>query len=284
MKLKIIVLSLLAGLFMVSPANSQQGEFLRRSLDEVTIFQSDISTPTADYKAIFGKGDPDHTMLKGIERYGYLTVKPGGLTKIISFEQEEQIYFVREGTGILHYGKIQIPVSKNDFVYLPAGIKHGLSNPRESDMEVIVMGFRIPPDSVIKPTPKIMIASSDDIEYQVVGNHPPSTLFKLMLGTINSKRDRLAASYQVNSLFIMDFAPGGTNKPHSHPIEEEIYFVLRGQGDMVAGGNKDAEKRHRTKEGDAFFFPRNTLVGFYNDSTKCIDHPLILAVRSKYPQ
>jgi quercetin dioxygenase-like cupin family protein len=81
----------------------------------------------------------------------------------------------------------------------------------------------------------------------------------------------------------MDFEPGATNSPHQHPAEEEIYFVLRGHGEMVAGGTKEAENRVPTKAGDAFFFPRNILVGFYNDPKECEEHALILAVRSKYP-
>jgi quercetin dioxygenase-like cupin family protein len=129
-----------------------------------------------------------------------------------------------------------------------------------------------------------MIASANDVQLQVVGNHPPSTQFKLMMGAIDSKRDRLSAAYQVNSLFIMDFAPGGTNKPHRHKSEEEIYFVLKGKGEMVAGGTPEKENRLMAKEGDAFFFPANTLVGFYSDSTQCTEHALILAVRSKLPK
>ena len=43
----------------------------------------------------------------------------------------------------------------------------------------------------------------------MLGQHGPTTQFQLLMGTNESKRDRLAASYQVNSLFIMDFAPAG---------------------------------------------------------------------------
>lgn len=39
----------------------------------------------------------------------------------------------------------------------------------------------------------------------------------------------------MGSLFLMDFAPGGTHIPHSHGREEEIHLGLRGSGEMVAG-------------------------------------------------
>jgi mannose-6-phosphate isomerase-like protein (cupin superfamily) len=86
------------------------------------------------------------------------------------------------------------------------------------------------------------------------------------------------------SLFIMDFAPGGTNIPHHHEREEEIYYVLRGHGDMVAGGGADGnEGRYPAKEGDAYFIRLNTTVGFYSGSKAGEEHDLILAVRSSFP-
>ena len=88
---------------------------------------------------------------------------------------------------------------------------------------------------------------------------------------------------QMVSLFIMDFSPTGTNIPHHHESEEEIYYVLRGHGDMVAGGGADGnEGRYPAREGDAFFLRLNTTVGFYSGSTGG-DHDLILAVRSRFP-
>jgi mannose-6-phosphate isomerase-like protein (cupin superfamily) len=75
-----------------------------------------------------------------------------------------------------------------------------------------------------------------------------------------------------------------TNIPHHHEMEEEIYYVLRGHGDMVAGGGADGnEGRYPAKEGDAYFIRLNTTVGFYSGSKAGEDHDLILAVRSSFP-
>jgi mannose-6-phosphate isomerase-like protein (cupin superfamily) len=81
----------------------------------------------------------------------------------------------------------------------------------------------------------------------------------------------------------MDFAPGGTNFPHHHETAEEIYLVVDGEGEMVAGGGVDGiEGRHAAKPGDAYFFRQNCTVGFYNqDKAGAKAH--ILAVRSKVP-
>ena len=131
--------------------------------------------------------------------------------------------------------------------------------------------------------PKPMLASADDVGLQVLGQHGPTTQFKLLMGNTRSLRDKLAAAQQINSLFMMDFAPGGTNIPHTHPVEEEIYYMLRGNGEMVAGGTTDNEVRYSCKEGDAFYFAPKTLIGYYSAAREGQPHDLILAVRSPYP-
>jgi len=88
----------------------------------------------------------------------------------------------------------------------------------------------------------------------------------------------------VNSLFIMGFALAGTNIPHNHPVEEEIYFLLRGSGDMVAGLDANGkEERHPVTAGAAFFFKPGTEVGYYSHAREGQEHGLMLAVRSRVP-
>ena len=263
--------------------NAQDEAFLKRSVESVSPTSSDISTETAHYKALFGTGDKDSPIVKGIKRFGHLTIEPDGSSRPVTYEREEQVYYILDGTGILHYGTQEIPVSKNDFMYLPVGVEHGLSNPRERDLKVMVMGYEIPEDREVAPTEKLNVASADDVDLQILGQHGPTTQFKLLMGTTRSKRDRIATAYQVNSLFMMDFATGGTNIPHRHGREEEIYFVLSGNGEMVAGGTPEEEIRHQAKEGDAFFFSRDILIGFYSGNIEGEPHAQILAVRSRYP-
>jgi mannose-6-phosphate isomerase-like protein (cupin superfamily) len=103
-----------------------------------------------------------------------------------------------------------------------------------------------------------------------------------MMGDTTSKRDRLAAGRLLVSLYVMTFQPGGTNFPHHHDNEEEIYVLLDGSGDMVAGsGVNGVEGRYPAKAGDAYFYRLNCTVGFYNS----MQGPArILAVRSTYPR
>jgi mannose-6-phosphate isomerase-like protein (cupin superfamily) len=146
------------------------------------------------------------------------------------------------------------------------------------------MGFKLIPDTCKRKSTEIMIANTDEVKFQILPSHGPTTQFQLLLGTTESTRDKLAAACQVTSLFIMDFASGGTNNPHRHDDEEEIYLILRGHGDIVAGEKEGgAELRHSSSEGDVYFYSPKTLIGFYSGNNPDEDHARILAVRFKYP-
>lgn len=258
--------------------------FLRRSVADVPEQAIDLSTATAHYKPLFGVGDPNVQNVRGIVRFGELTVTPGGSSKTVSDQDAEGVLCILAGRGTLHYGQEKASLKQNDFVYLPTGIEHGVSNPSQEPLRLLVMTFRIPEGVEVPATPKLMMANADDVRLQVLPSHGPTTQFKLLMGTTQSKRDKLAVAQQVNSLFLMDFAAGGTNIPHRHAKEEEIYYVLRGHGDMVAGADAaKKEIRYPAKQGDAYYFARNTLIGFYSGNKEDEGHAQILAVRWPLP-
>ena len=142
--------------------------FLRRSISSAAEKTMDVSSPTCHYKPLFGAGDTQGSSLKGIARFGEITVDPGGASKSVAYPREEQAYFVEEGTGELQFGDGKYPLRRNDFLYLPAGIGHGLSNAGRAPLKVIVMGFKLAAaptgDSLSKP----QIANTDDVKKQVV--------------------------------------------------------------------------------------------------------------------
>lgn len=258
--------------------------FLRRSVWKIQEQSNDLSSATAHYKPIFGTGDPNVGDVKGIVRFGELTVEPAGSSKMTCYEDTEGIFFILAGRGVLRYGQENVAIKQNDFVYLPVGVEHGISNPSGKPLRLLVMGFKIPTGKKVLSTSERMMANADDVPLQVLASHGPTTRFKLLMGTTRSKRDKLAAAQQVNSLFLMDFAAGGTNIPHRHNKEEEIYYVLRGHGDIVAGSNvAKKEIRHPAQQGDAFYFSSGTLIGFYSGMEEGEPHAQILAVRWPVP-
>ena len=146
------------------------------------------------------------------------------------------------------------------------------------------MTFRIPPSiSIGNPSSQPMIVNLDDVKEETVEGHPTSVLYKLLVGPRSGKRDAIDEAYVVTSLFWMNFAPGGTNFPHHHETAEEIYLVLEGEGQIVAGSGMDGiAGRYPAKAGDAYYFRPNCTVGFYNQN-KPGAKAHILAVRSRIP-
>src|ERR1700736_900381 len=156
-------LLLLVGVAVRAAEHPVDPTFLRRSISGVAEKTMDISSPTCHYKPLFGAGDSQASALKGIARFGEITVDPGGASKSVAYPREEQAYFVEEGAGELQFGDGKYPLRRNDFLYLPAGIGHGLSNSGRTPLRVIVRGFALsaaPAGDALSAPP---IANTDDV-------------------------------------------------------------------------------------------------------------------------
>ena len=80
------------------------------------------------YRPLFGAGDAQARLLKSIARYGELTLDAGGSSALVSYPAEEQIYYILSGTGAVTCDDAREPVKANDFLYLPPGSRHGVTN------------------------------------------------------------------------------------------------------------------------------------------------------------
>jgi mannose-6-phosphate isomerase-like protein (cupin superfamily) len=258
--------------------------WLHRYVPDLHQTKVSLSSESCDYRPVFGEGDPDNRILRSVSRFGEMTLRAHGSCQSTSYEREEELYFVLQGNPTPHYGERTYPMRANDFTYLPPGVKHWLTNDADQPAQVVIMGFKIPAKiSIGAPPPELKIVNLNSLKEETVDGHPNSVLYKLMAGPRTGKRDAIDEAYVVTSLFWMNFAPGGTNFPHHHETAEEIYLVIDGEGEIVAGGGVDGvEGRHPAKAGDAYYFRSNCTVGFYNqDKPGTKAH--ILAVRSKIP-
>ena len=255
--------------------------FLYRDASAVGEKKSDITTKTCHYRALFGQGDSDTSVVVGVSRYGEAVIDPNGICSLVQYPDEDQVYVVLEGTGSLKYGDAIVSLKKEDYLYIPSTIPHALSNKSDIPLTVIIMGFRTKGFEKTQLPPHPLKANIEDVPTTTVSGHPDSTRYRLLMGDVDSRRDRIAAGRVLTSLFLMEIAPGGTNFPHHHEREEEIYLVLSGHGVMVAGSGMDGiAGRHPAKAGDAYFFRLNCTVGYYSAANV---KSRILAVRSWYP-
>jgi mannose-6-phosphate isomerase-like protein (cupin superfamily) len=272
---------LMAALPLLAAERTVDPTFLHRYIPDVREQHSDITTATCHYKPVFGSGDAQARVPRGVARFGEIDIDAGGNCEGVAYPAEEQAYVILDGGGSLDYGGEKVAVRKHDFFYLPPGVRYTLSS--ASGARIVVMGFKIPAGTRVAPPAKPLIANFDAVKWQTVGGHPDSVLYQLLMGDTQSKRDKIAAGQVITSLFIMEFESGGTNFPHHHDSAEEIYLVLDGSGEMVADGGMDGvEGRHPARAGDAYFFRLNCTVGFYA-SKDATPKARILAVRSRYP-
>jgi mannose-6-phosphate isomerase-like protein (cupin superfamily) len=255
--------------------------FLYRDTSAVGEKKSDITTATCHYRPLFGQGDSDTSVVVGVARYGEAVIDPNGVCAPVQYPDEDQVYVVLEGSGSVKYGDEIVPLKKEDYLYIPSAIPNVLSNTSETPLIVVIMGFHTKGFEKTQSPSHPLKANIEDVPTGIVSGHPSSARFRLLMGDVDSKRDRIAAGHVLTSLFLMEIAPGGTNFPHHHEREEEIYLVLSGHGIMVAGGGMDGiAGRHPAKVGDAYFFRLNCTVGYYSARNVT---SRILAVRSWYP-
>ena len=279
-----LVAAFLAGSTAAAVDRPVDPTFLYRRVPEVAPMASDLTTSTCRYRPLFGAGDDQTSVVKGVARYGVIKVDANGSCASVQYTKEEQIYFILEGKGVLQYGDETVPVKPDDFMYLAPGSNHALKNNSANPLRAVLMGYHVSEASGTDLSGKLQISNASLARKQVLPGHPASTKYLLLMGGKDSKRDLIAAGQVLTSLFLMEFDAGGTNHPHHHIKEEEIYLLLDGYGDMVAGGGKSGvEGRHHATPGDAYFFRLNCTVGFYADPRLGDKKARVLAVRSLYP-
>lgn len=239
--------------------------FLHRNTAHLAEVPSDITTATCHVQPMFGAGGAQLGQASGVARFAQLVIDPHGRCNPVSRGAEDQILVVLKGAGAAGYDGKPVPLAAQDFLYVPAGVTHDLRNDGANPMMVVVMGYRTegfpsqpPPDHPLKDN----IAN---VPLEHVGSHPQSAHYRLLLGDASQTRDRIDVGQVVTSLFLMEIDPGGTNFPHHHPREEEIYLILSGHGTQVAGSGVDGvEGKYPAAAGDAYYYRANATVGYYS--------------------
>lgn len=110
------------------------------------------------------------------------------------------------------------------------------------------------------------------VKPKVQESHGPTTLYQNVFGAGSGEGPEMKG---FTSFWKMAIKPGGTNKPHTHQDQEQIYMVLRGSSTVMVG-----EERKTAKAGDVIYLPVGLMHAVFNDTQKpCI----ILAVGAKLP-
>ena len=255
--------------------------FLHRSLDAAREVATDITTASCHYKPLFGAGDADAMPASGVARFGEVVIDPKGSCKAVNRVDQDEIFVVLQGSGKVEYGAEQIVLSKEDFVYVPATVGNVLRNDGVAPLTVAIMGYNTKGFSPTPLPPHPLKDNIANVPLELVGSHPTSTHYRLLIGDSSQTRDRIDIGNMVTSLFLMEIDPGGTNFPHHHPREEEIYFILDGHGEQIAGSGTDGiAGRFAAGPGDIYYYRANATVGYYSAANV---KSRILCIRSWQP-
>jgi len=94
--------------------------FLHREISAVKETAAGITTATCHYKPLFGEGDRDKTVVIGVARFAELILDPNGDCATREYPEEDQVYVMLEGSGSVKYGNENVPLNKEDYLYIPA--------------------------------------------------------------------------------------------------------------------------------------------------------------------
>ena len=175
--------------------------FLYRDPATVKEKHSDITTATCHYKPLFGQGDSDTSVVVGVARYGEAIIDPKGECAPVQYPGEDQVYVILDGSASVKYETDTVPLKTEDYLYIPSTISHAASNPSAKPLTVLVMGFRTKGFEPTQLPPHPLHANIEDVPTNLVKGHPSSSLFRLLMGDVDSKRDRIAAGRVLTSSF-----------------------------------------------------------------------------------
>jgi quercetin dioxygenase-like cupin family protein len=174
----------------------------------------------------------------------------------------EQTIFVLDGTGELRTSEAAAAVGPGDYALLPVGVPHAWSNPgdrpvRWASMSAPQPRARFGGDTFVVPAVADVAAAAIDVRdprTRSFGHINPENM-----DVDKQTQDRLAATASMRTallaysgitvkmmvdsdlgahlqtMFMVQYQPGGFAGPHDHPLEE-TYLILEGETDAAFDG------------------------------------------------
>src|SRR6516165_12801599 len=142
---------------LLAQERSVEPTWLHRDVSALRERPSDLSSTSCHYTPIFGEGDQESRFPLSIARFGELTVDPQGVCPAVAYPRQEELYFVRGGSGVLHYEGESHALGPNDFTYVAPTVRHSISNPSNQPLRLVVVTVKIPSETSIAPPGKLVL-------------------------------------------------------------------------------------------------------------------------------
>ncbi|MCK5671249.1 cupin domain-containing protein [Candidatus Bathyarchaeota archaeon] len=89
----------------------------------------------------FGAVRPDS--MKSFMGFSRVLIKPGTTNQMHVHDDQEQVYFVQQGEGVIQIGEETADVKAGDSIFLPVGVPHGFVNNSEKLVILLMIGTRV---------------------------------------------------------------------------------------------------------------------------------------------
>ncbi len=187
----------------------------------------------------------------------HVTMDPGDNSLWHRHHRMYEIYFVLSGKGILYHGDMSTVAEKGTYVMIPPWAPHKLDNRGRSELEHLVLAMPPFDRNDIKRLKGSANAKARPERFRH-GKPPVTALDGALVYELGTQAERNLLDVGLAVGFLQK---GRKAKPHHHCISEEIYYVVRGRGKVMAGSRK-----FDVKKGSVVFIPRNVVHALENGS------------------
>lgn len=186
---------------------------------------------------ILTRGDAFHPTQKGavlrfINSYVYATLAPGAAAEPTTLREQQEIYFVAAGKGIMSAGGETADLFPNIAVLVPAGLSFTLRNTGSQTLGMYVINEPTPPD--FRPNTQLLVRDENKLPITSTDGMWAHIVKKLFV-----TGDGLAT---LQSVLTVALDPLTMGKPHPAPGEdsngiEEVWTQLEGSSITMIGSH-----------------------------------------------
>lgn len=158
-------------------------------------------------------------------------VKPGAEIGVHSHQVDDEIYFIVKGNATKIVNEQQASVGPGDAILLKCGGSHGLRNRSDQEVHVLVIDLLAPPEA----NQRLLLRSVGAVP--LVAKRSKGGAGEFLVGDLFTA-DELGTVWDF--VQCVKLPPGSAIGVHSHWSDEELYYVVEGQGTMTVDGEESA--------------------------------------------
>jgi mannose-6-phosphate isomerase-like protein (cupin superfamily) len=193
------------------------------------------------------EGGPDYACMEHISGFVKHTLQGGKTSNCHQHDDAEQFYYVLAGAGEALIGDQRYPVRAGSAVYLPPGLPHQF--------------FAAPGDGWVEHLVVSCPVTRQDGQPRVVnwwevtpaaGAHGGAVIWPLLESVDETEpQTEQPCLLGFHYLTQQGLVRGQASDRHQHDDKEQVYYILEGQGTMVAD-----DQIYRISEGDGVYLPK----------------------------